>query len=394
MKTWEDIIKERMVGYESPLPEGCFAEFQAMRDKAGRATPFKRIWPILIASAAAAAGVSAFLYFRNPDVREEGLPAIPQTAGEVAVKPATPLIDEMLASNSIADVISDVNPPKERTKTSQNTPSETQNYGAENNVAHTCVIHAADTVGKGEDKRATVNSVAKDTKTQKRENLATPVMPDYHSDKSDWNNDRGIKPPSFRRNIYGSISLAAGQLPYVGGSTIISPNSPTMPPQYSHTHYLPIKAGLSATIPLSERISITSGVDYSLYTSSYTYRISSSTWGENIQYAHYLGIPLSLNWKFASTKAFDFYIGTGAEIDFFMGATLAGSHINRDGGIFSLMGTGGMQWNISKQIGLYLEPSINWATPSSNRIMETYLTEHPLTFLVAAGLRFNFLSRD
>ena len=66
MSNWEDIIKSRLDGYESPVPEGGLADFRNRRSPAvaGR----KKITPVIwAASLAAAAAVALFAFPRRDD---------------------------------------------------------------------------------------------------------------------------------------------------------------------------------------------------------------------------------------------------------------------------------------------------------------------------------------
>ena len=67
MKKWEDIVKERLEGYESTLPEGSYAAFRARRDGVA-ASSSKRVSPwIWGLSAAIAAGLASVLFLRFPE---------------------------------------------------------------------------------------------------------------------------------------------------------------------------------------------------------------------------------------------------------------------------------------------------------------------------------------
>jgi len=83
------------------------------------------------------------------------------------------------------------------------------------------------------------------------------------------------------------------------------------------------------------------------------------------------------------------YVGGGASGDWCVGATLAGKEIPRDGFSFSLLGAGGVQFNMTRHLGLYVEPEISWTLPSEKRVLETYRSAHPFLFSVATGLRIN-----
>ena len=148
----------------------------------------------------------------------------------------------------------------------------------------------------------------------------------------------------------------------------------------------PLRAGLSARIPVSERWSLTTGVDYSLYSSSLKYSLT----GEKRQLAHYLGVPLRLDYTLASGRWMDVYLGGGVEGDWCLASTLAGERIPKDGFSLSLLGSAGLQFNLTDRLGLYLEPTVSWMVPSQTRVLDTWRTEHPFTFSTSAGLRFTF----
>ena len=77
MRKWEDIVKDKLEGYESNLPEDSLAAFHARRtaDSATKAKRFPLIWAIVPAFAA---GLAAVLLLRKPTVPEEGIQMSPQ----------------------------------------------------------------------------------------------------------------------------------------------------------------------------------------------------------------------------------------------------------------------------------------------------------------------------
>ena len=134
-----------------------------------------------------------------------------------------------------------------------------------------------------------------------------------------------------------------------GGTVVLTPDPPKDERTGNAVHYFPLKVGLSARFPISDRLSITTGLDYSWYKSSFTYSVS----GEKIQNAHYLGIPVRLDWTLASNKWLDIYVGGGFEGDFCLGATLAGERIAKDAFCASLLGAGGIQFNLTNNNYIY-----------------------------------------
>jgi hypothetical protein len=155
-------------------------------------------------------------------------------------------------------------------------------------------------------------------------------------------------------------------------------------------HYFPVQVGLSARLPLSERLYLSTGLQYTLYNSKF---MMSQT-GEKRQQVHYLGIPVRLDWVFASGSLFDVYVGGGVLGDFCLNATLAGISREKDRPSLSLVGAGGIQMNVTKRFGIYLEPELSWRIPVNDPAITTYTpvtyrSEHPVMFSVAAGIRIN-----
>ena len=137
---------------------------------------------------------------------------------------------------------------------------------------------------------------------------------------------------------------------------------------------------------MAKGLDVTTGVDYSMYSSKFTYSLS----GEKTQIARYVGVPVRLDWTFASGRWFEAYIGGGMEGDWCVGATLAGRKIKKDGPTLSLIGAGGMQLNVTRQLGLYVEPQLSWSMPSRARVLDTYRSGNPIAFLTTGGIRFSF----
>ncbi len=196
-----------------------------------------------------------------------------------------------------------------------------------------------------------------------------------------------------------ATALGSGLFGSMDVATPVGPSPETLPPSSAsdpsitvdefpsgHRSHFPFRAGLSIGIPIAERLKLTTGLEYSLYVTTYTYSLQ----GDKNQLAHYLGIPLRLDWTLASNKWLDAYLGGGIEGDCCIGATFDGRRrIRREGLAFSLLGAGGVQFNFTDRTGLFLEPRLSWTIPSDNHELETWRTDNPLMFSVAAGIRFN-----
>ena len=156
---------------------------------------------------------------------------------------------------------------------------------------------------------------------------------------------------------------------------------------YRAEHHLPISLGLSLRYQLNPRLALLSGVNYTyLYSEFYSIQNPSMSCHQKL---HYLGIPVRLDYTLASNRWLDVYIGGGIAGDFCVGSTLGGNAFAKDGPAFAVLGAGGLQWNMTKRLGLYLEPELSWTLPSEKHVLKTYRSEHPLVFTVATGLRIN-----
>lgn len=147
---------------------------------------------------------------------------------------------------------------------------------------------------------------------------------------------------------------------------------------------VPLKTGLSLRIPLTSSLSIGTGIEYTMYNSSFEYSLG----GTIKQSAHYIGIPIRLDWSFVRSKVFEAYIGAGISADLCVSALYGGTKIQRDGFGFNILAAGGVQLNITEHIGFFVEPSLSWDLTSKNRVLETYRSLHPLAFSASFGLRF------
>ena len=96
-----------------------------------------------------------------------------------------------------------------------------------------------------------------------------------------------------------------------GGHDYSNPGRPDYFYKKDKEFCFPLKAGLSLRIPISEKLSITTGADYSRYTTRFTCQGIP----DEIQVAQYIGIPVRLDWTMASNRWLDVYLGGGLEGD-------------------------------------------------------------------------------
>ena len=193
----------------------------------------------------------------------------------------------------------------------------------------------------------------------------------------------GIAPAAG--GILGAGALAALVSTLADGGNSQSVFDPSTNGMNAFRHSMPLRFGISAWIPVAERFRVSTGLAYSLYSS----QVNSGISGETVQWAHYLGVPVRLDYIIASNTRFDVYAGAGAQGEICLNATYAGYGITKDGFSLSLLGVGGIQWNVTRRLGLYIEPELSWRMPVGEPVLETYRDRFPVMFSVGAGVRIN-----
>lgn len=389
MRNWEDIVKDKLEEPDGTLPESVFAEFQARRSGAAPAPAARRSPLVWVVATAVAAGLAAILLLRKPSVPEDSIRIVPQPVPTVAVASDSTAV-EAEEPLPVRPLIAQAPVPKAAA------PKTVAPKAEEPEVAEPEIVEP-EPVRPEVVEPAEEPTVSEPVAAEPAVATASPFVP---QDTPARSVDMHIAPAAGI--VAGGGLLAALLAPIAGKGDLMSEqassysepsygnpldcNPPSFLNEVDHfTHTFPFKGGLSVGIPVSDRLRITTGLEYSLYQT----RVSFTKSGEKKQAAHYLGVPLRLDGSLASNRWLDVYVGGGVSGDWCVGATLAGIDIPRDGFSFSLLGAGGVQFKVTRHLGLYVEPEISWTFPSEKRVLETYRSAHPFLFSVATGLRIN-----
>lgn len=431
MKTWESIIKDKLERIDATLPENLFTEFLTRLDASGSpavAVPAVRpaAWrrPLLRALVpAAAAGLAAFLFLHKPSVPGDGI--------QVAQQPPAPVA-------AVADTVKSEEPLQSDNLVSQAVTRRV----AKQSVISTPEPASADYSQPSED---TAEVMATEEASTPETDVVSDPEPSVSAPSPVFPKSTAAKPVGLKVAPAAGIVTGGGLLASIltqifGSGTQTGTNSPILDMQGGYgtpdmvsysgsfasftdedSHHFPlIKEALSVGIPVARRLKITTGIEYSRYISTSTYGLNSydqqQFMVERKQLAQYLGIPVRLDWSLAKNRLLDVYVGGGVAADYCIGAKLIIKYtdpaykdnileLRRDGFVFSVIGAGGIQLNVNKRIGLYLEPELTWSKPpkkpsldfygdivtmqEGDYRLETYRTAHPFMFTVATGLRIN-----
>ena len=112
--------------------------------------------------------------------------------------------------------------------------------------------------------------------------------------------------------------------------------------------------------------------------------------GESVsQKLHYIGIPLRANWNFLNRDQVTLYVSGGGMVEKCVYGEIDSEKETVKPLQLSVSGAVGAQYNVSKKVGLYLEPGISYYFDDGSAV-QTIRKENPFTFTMQAGIRLTY----
>ena len=157
-------------------------------------------------------------------------------------------------------------------------------------------------------------------------------------------------------------------------------------------HHAPVSVGLQVAFGIAPRLSLSSGFVYTR-TSSDFYPYSPHNNYNVHQVLHYVGIPVGLNYELWKSGGFHAYVMAGAEADLNVKNDteeegVRKEDVKRDRVQFSGKASLGAQYDITPNVGLYIEPGAKYYIDNGSEIENTF-KDKKLNFNFQFGLRFN-----
>ena len=165
-------------------------------------------------------------------------------------------------------------------------------------------------------------------------------------------------------------------------------------------HYMPITFSLALKYQMDNRFGLETGLNYSRLKSEFEMGTNGNTINEQ-QTIHYLGIPLKGTYNIYNGKLWNLYGNFGVTMEIPVYAPLSTNYfvngtmeLNEKSKLHApwqwSVGTGlGLQYNLTPNVGLFTEPSLQYYIPTGGSI-ETYRTEHPFMFSLPLGIRITW----
>ena len=416
MEDWTDIIGEELENIEEPLPADDWSVLQqkyAAAQKRKKAAAFA--WAGGITSVAAAVALVLLL------VRPDSSSVIPGSTGDLndLVAETLPPIEDVVPvdSSHVESPIDTAHYVAPSVQKKVSVPVDVVKKSvddvliAENNTEEITTENTEEVFDVIRDTTSLKDKLLADASTTNKKNPAEDayIHPTGTFGFDDFPED---EPRRKRRPM--SIGMSGS----VSGSPIIKMMdvaNPEVPPDFempkdttdvetpapaavmmrnsrkyneSYRHEIPISFGVSVRYNLTNKLSVNTGLNYTRYTSTRERYYYTGGADMDKQYAHYLGIPVRLDWLAVNKKHFNFYIGAGVQADKCIYATVGNERLREKEVLFGLNGALGFQVNIVPMVGLYFEPEISYALNEGS--IETFRYNEPLMISARAGLRFNF----
>ncbi len=156
-------------------------------------------------------------------------------------------------------------------------------------------------------------------------------------------------------------------------------------------HHRPVSFGLTLSYPLTERLSLTTGLVYTKLSSDFT-QVMNKMQIRREQTLHYVGVPLGLSYRLWELKGFRAYVSAGA-LTYLNVATHVVTEgvtqeMEKDRAQLSLNGSLGLQYDVIPQIGLYVEPGLSYY-PDNRSHIQNFFKDKPVNLSLQVGLRVN-----
>lgn len=255
------------------------------------------------------------------------------------------------------------------------------------------------------------NTYKKDLTTQEAEALMrrihdATILPDYVPElKYDNQLTRSSK---WNLDVLASVTTDSKSSLYQSRVNTLSQKNHLMmvapEAEQKVTHDLPISFAVNISKQMVKGLYLKTGLQYTNLHSEYRTKLLFS---EEFcdQYLQYVGIPVEVSYHFIEKKYFYSYFGANVMLEKGISQykkkyskdshgnrlNLSNSYTNEIKGFQWSIGMNcGLGFNITKNIGIFAQPSVNWYLENNLYPQpESIRTKNPYTFNIVAGIQFN-----
>ncbi len=194
----------------------------------------------------------------------------------------------------------------------------------------------------------------------------------------------GMPATSGTLNISGGGIQSAVQRFDSPGVDVFQASGEAISNSAKYRHHMPLGAGLKIGIGLTERLSLTTGLNYTLLWSELQPLGSE---GKSDQFLHYIGLPLGAEYRLLSKGAFALSAGGGVCLDFLAAAYIDKRKVDDKPLQWTANLNAAALWELSGKLCLYLQPELNWYISKTG--INSIRNDSPLGATLRVGLRLN-----
>lgn len=194
----------------------------------------------------------------------------------------------------------------------------------------------------------------------------------------------GMPATSGTLNISGGGIQSAVQRFDSPGVDVFQASGEAISNSAKYRHHMPLGAGLKIGIGLTERLSLTTGLNYTLLWSELQPLGSE---GKSDQFLHYIGLPLGAEYRLLSKGAFALSAGAGVCLDFLAAAYIDKRKVDDKPLQWTANLNAAALWELSGKLSLYLQPELNWYVSKTG--MNSIRNDSPLGVTLRVGLRLD-----
>jgi hypothetical protein len=202
--------------------------------------------------------------------------------------------------------------------------------------------------------------------------------------------------PSLSGNSVSLMTMSQIQGGYASSDVVSTVQKANVPREtVTNTKFLmPLTFGVQLRMPLGDKLSAGTGVNYTLLFSHYD-AISREEARETQQTLHYIGFPVGLYYTVFKKENLTFYLNAGAMLEKGLYAWYVVSENGErdsygrsvDGVQWSVNGGAGVEMAMGNSSGIYFDPSFAYFFDNSQPL--SIRTSQPLQFRFELGLRFH-----
>lgn len=403
---WLSAIGERLKDAEKPVPQGVWDGIEHELDKRKRATHMlgtstrRRWW----GAAAAITGLVAAIAFWSSDLNVDS----PETMAEISQTEKT--------TDSCPPVKTDIMAKTETEPADDNIIPTAASLLQKSHSASLPLDFASvtdETESNGNDFVATYGgeqSAIKEELTEQASLTANPPASEENNTsvavtdakpgqnktlpKIDISTLKKSAPGNYTISAYGSGVIMADShgefrtlrptlVSTKGGVAYAAPRLV----KYNYSHKIPLNFGVVVGKEVARNIIVGAGLNYSLLISNVTPsgNIDEESFTQRVQF---IGIPVNVKWRFWHKNNFSAYVGAEFQGEKCISAKFGDEKVEANRVQWSVHGIAGLQYNVSRKVGFYVEPKISHYM--TDFPLTTIRTEHPINLNLQIGLNINF----